>query len=44
MSSSDVDGMSVRQLKAFLASRGVDVRGLLEKSDFVAKAKELCGS
>lgn len=40
----DVEGMSVKDLKAFLAAKGVSTSGLLEKPDFVAKAKELCDS
>lgn len=34
----DVQRMSVKELKALLASRGVDTRGLLEKSEYVQRA------
>ena len=34
--------MSVKELKAFLASRNVNTLGFLEKQDFIAKALELC--
>jgi len=34
--------MSVRELKAFLAARGVGTQALIEKRDLVEKAKELC--
>ncbi len=31
--------MSVKELRAFLGSRGVSVTGFLEKSEFIAAAK-----
>jgi predicted HTH domain antitoxin len=34
----DWSSQSVRELKAFLRSRGVDLRGLLEKADLVQAA------
>jgi hypothetical protein len=36
----DVDAMSVKELRAFLGGRGVSTTGFLEKSEFVAAAKE----
>lgn len=33
--------MSVKQLKALLASRGVDTRSFLERSEFVDRAMAL---
>ncbi len=37
----EVERMSVKDLKALLASRGVDTRSFLERSEFVARAKAL---
>jgi predicted esterase len=37
--SEDVDAMSVKELRSFLAGRGVSTTGFLEKSEFVAAAK-----
>lgn len=37
----DIDGMSVRELKGFLESRGVDPSGFLEKSELRARCKQL---
>lgn len=36
-----VERMSVRELKALLASRGVDTRSFLERSEFVERARAL---
>mmetsp|Transcript_35018 Transcript_35018/g.99255 ORF Transcript_35018/g.99255 Transcript_35018/m.99255 type:complete len:274 (+) Transcript_35018:313-1134(+) len=44
VSKDDVGRMSIKELKAFLSRHGADTRGLLEKADFVDKAKELCES
>ena len=37
----EVDKMSVKELKALLASRNVDTRSFLERSEFVERAKAL---
>jgi hypothetical protein len=38
--SEEVDAMSVKELRAFLGSRGVSTTGFLEKSEFVAAARQ----
>ena len=38
---SDVESMSVKELKAFLQSRSVDTRSILEKSELKEHAKAL---
>ena len=37
----EVERMSIKDLKALLAGRGVDTRSFLERSEFVARAKAL---
>lgn len=38
--STDYSKMRIKQLRNILADRGTDCRGCIEKSDFVARAKE----
>lgn len=39
----DFDSMTVKELKSYLASKGVDARDAIERSDLVAKAKKAAG-
>lgn len=39
--SEEIDGMSVKELRAFLGGQGVSTTGFLEKSEFVAAAKQV---
>jgi hypothetical protein len=34
-----IDGMSIRELRAYLSSKGVSTTGFLEKTEFVSAAK-----